>query len=133
MQEASMTVGKVTEKRQKMESEKREEMKKTATEAETKAREWKQLRQDQIAATEGEVERAEAEMTSGRTTLAPAEIIALANKVQQGRKRLEELREDKEASPNVDIESGWSVVEGTACREVEITMRMIGDLTEEEN
>ena len=38
-----MKVGKATKKRQKMEREKREEMKKTATEAETKAREWKQL------------------------------------------------------------------------------------------
>ena len=131
-QEASMKVGKAMEKRQKMEREKREEMKKTTTEAETKAREWKQLRQDQIASTKGEVEGADMEMTNGMMTLTPAEIITLANKVQQGRKRLEMLREDKDASPNVDIGSGWSVVEGTTCREVEVTMRTIGDLTEEE-
>ena len=71
-------------------------------------------------------------MTNGRITLTPADIIILANKVQQRRKRLEELREDKKASPNIDIGSDWSVIEGTACREVAITMRTIRDLTEEE-
>ena len=48
----------MTEKRQKVEKEKKEEMKKTATEAEEKAREWKQLREDQIATTRAEIERA---------------------------------------------------------------------------
>ena len=57
-------------------------MKKTDTEVETKAREWKQLRQDQIASTEEEVKRVEAEMTNGRMTFTPAEIIVLAKKVQ---------------------------------------------------
>ena len=39
-----MKVGKTMEKRQKIEREKKEEMKKIATETEMKAREWKQLR-----------------------------------------------------------------------------------------
>ena len=53
-------------------------------------------------------------MTNGRMTITPTEIIVLTNRVQQGRKSLEELTENKEAKPNVDIGSGWSVVEGIA-------------------
>ena len=42
------------------------------------------------------------------------------------------MKGDKEASPNVDIRSGWPVVEGTAYREVEIMMHTTEDLMEEE-
>ena len=32
----------------------------------------------------------------------------------------------------MDVKKGWSVVEGTTCREVELTIRTVSDLTEEE-
>lgn len=74
---------------------KRQEMRKTATEAKLQAREWRQLRDDRMSITKSEIERAEKEMMNNRGGLTPTAIIDLVNKVQQERKQVEELEQDK--------------------------------------